>query len=74
MQVIIFSQGESNRVSVVTPAPEFSNQIEAIAVKDVPAGRPWRIVDAESLPPTESRDLWRWTASGPLAIADPPTG
>jgi hypothetical protein len=71
MQVIIFPQ-DDNKVSVVIPAPEYSDQIEAIAAKDVPIGSPWRIINDEDLPPRESRDRWLWTESGPLDIAPEP--
>lgn len=40
MQVIIFPQ-ESGGVSVITPAPEFVDQIEAVAQKDVPYQQVW---------------------------------
>lgn len=69
MQVIIYPQ-ENGGVSVVMPAPEYADQIEAIAQKDVPEGTPWRIVDAEELPSTEFRDKWQWTESGPLTVAE----
>ncbi len=68
MQVIIFPQ-DDNRVSVIYPASEYEDQIEAVAAKDVPAGKPWRIVDAGDLPSRDSRDRWRWTDNGPLEIA-----
>jgi hypothetical protein len=71
MQVIIFPQGD-NKVSVVIPAPEFADQIEAVAHKDVPEGKPWRIVDDSELPSRDSRDRWRWTESGPLDVAPEP--
>jgi hypothetical protein len=69
MQVIIFPQ-DDNKVSVITPAPEYADQIEAVAAKDVPAGKAHRIIDAADLPSRDSRDLWRWTDSGPLEIAE----
>jgi hypothetical protein len=69
MQVIIFPQ-DDNKVSVVIPAPEFANQLEAIAAKDVPAGKPWRIVDNSELPSRDSRDRWIWTESGPLGVSE----
>jgi hypothetical protein len=71
MQVIIFPQ-DDNRVSVVTPAPEFADQIEAVAQKDVPAGKPWRIVDNSELPSRDSRDRWLWTEADPLDVAPEP--
>ncbi len=67
MQVIIFPQ-DDNKVSVVIPAPEFADQIEAVAQKDVPAGKPFRIVDNSELPSRDSRDRWLWTESGSLLV------
>jgi hypothetical protein len=71
MQIIIFPQ-DDNKVSVVVPAPEFADQIEAVAQKDVPAGKLWRIIDDSELPSRDSRDRWLWTESGPLAVAPEP--
>ena len=69
MQVIIFPQ-DNGGVSVIYPAPEYADQIEAVAAKDVPAGKAHRIIDASALPSRDSRDNWRWTDSGPLTIAE----
>jgi hypothetical protein len=71
MQVIIFPQ-DDNKVFVVVPAPEFADQIEAVAQKDVPAGKPFRIVDNSELPSRDSRDRWLWAESGPLNVAPEP--
>jgi hypothetical protein len=71
MQVIIFPQ-DNGGVAVIIPAPEFADQIESVAQKDVPAGNPWRIVDDSELPSRDSRDRWLWTESGPLDIAPEP--
>lgn len=68
MEVIIFPQ-DDNKVSVVIPAPEFADQIEAVAQKDVPEGKPWRIVDDSELPSRDSRDRWLWTDAGALGVA-----
>jgi hypothetical protein len=70
MQVIIFPN-ENGGVAVIVPAPEFADQIEAVAAKDVPAGKPWRIVDVDDLPPSESRNEWQWTSTGPLTVGAP---
>lgn len=67
MQVIIFPN-ENGGVAVMYPALEYADQIETIAVKDVPAGKPWRIVDESELPDRNTRDRWEWTASGPLTV------
>ena len=59
-------------VAVIIPAPEFEDQIEVVAAKDVPAGKSWRIIDASELPSRDVRDQWRWTDSGPLAVDSSP--
>ena len=71
MQVIIFPN-DNGGVAVIIPAPEFADQIEAVANKDVPAGKPWRIVDDSNLPSRDSRDRWLWTSDGPLDVAPEP--
>ena len=51
MNRIIFKQ-ENGTVAVIIPTPEALEQhgIMAIAIKDVPAGKPFKIVDAADLP------------------------
>jgi hypothetical protein len=71
MQVIIFPN-DNGGVAVIILAPEFADQIEAVAAKDVPAGKPWRIVDDSELPSRDSRDRWLWTETGPLDVAPEP--
>jgi hypothetical protein len=71
MQVIIFPQ-DDNRVSVIIPAPEYADQIEAVAHKDVPEGKPFRIINDSELPSRDSRNRWLWTSSGALGIAPEP--
>lgn len=68
MQVIVFPHNDG--VAVIVPAPELADQIEAVARKDVPEGAPWRIMAIDELPSYDTRDQWRWTESGPLAIAE----
>jgi hypothetical protein len=71
MQVIIFPN-DNGGAAVIIPAPEFADQIEAVAQKDVPAGKPWRIVDDSELPSRDTRDRWLWTENGPLDVAPEP--
>lgn len=68
MQIIAFQRPDGG-VSVVVPAAEFSDQLTAVAQKDVPEGCPWRIIDDSELPAREVRNLWRWTDTGPLSVA-----
>ena len=51
MQVIIFNQ-DNGMPAVVMPTEEALQQhgIMAIAIKDVPAGKPFKILDASDLP------------------------
>ena len=51
MQVIIFNQ-DNGIPAVVMPTEEALQQhgIMAIAIKDVPAGKPFKIVDSSELP------------------------
>ena len=59
-QVIIYKQ-DNGVVAVIIPTQEALEQygIEAIAIKDVPAGKPFKIVDAADIPSDRSeRDAW----------------
>ena len=60
MNRIIFKTDEGG-VAVIIPAPECLTQhtILEIAIKDVPAGKPFKIVDAADIPSDRSeRDAW----------------
>lgn len=52
---IIYPNDEGG-VSILTPAPECELTIEELAAKDVPAGKPFQIVNVEDIP---SDRLWR---------------
>jgi hypothetical protein len=59
-QVIIYKQ-DNGVVAVIIPTPEAIEQygIEAIAAKDVPAGKPFKIIDAADIPSDRSeRNAW----------------
>ena len=60
MNRIIYNQ-DNGVVAVIIPTPEALAQhgIQAIAIKDVPAGKPFKIVDAADIPEDRSqRDAW----------------
>jgi hypothetical protein len=60
MNRIIYKTDEGG-VAVIIPTPEALEQhgIQAIAIKDVPAGKPYKIVDASEVPSDRSqRDAW----------------
>jgi hypothetical protein len=60
MNRIIYKTDEGG-VAVIIPTPEALEQhgIQAIAIKDVPAGKPFKIIDASEVPSDRSqRDAW----------------
>ena len=60
MKRIIFKNDQGG-VSVIIPTQEALDAygLEAIAIKDVPAGKPFKIVDAADIPSDRSeRDAW----------------
>lgn len=61
MNRIIYKTDEGG-VAVIIPSPESLEQygIEAIALKDVPAGKPFKIVDATTIPSDRTfRAAWQ---------------
>jgi hypothetical protein len=60
MQVVIYKQ-DNGVVAIIRPTEEALNLygIEAIAAKDVPAGKPYKIMDASEIPSDRSqRNAW----------------
>jgi hypothetical protein len=57
-QVIIYKQ-DNGAVAVVMPTQEAldAHGIMAVAIKDVPEGKPFKIVDASELP-NEPQETW----------------
>lgn len=52
---------DNGQVAVVVPSPECLQEhtIEEIAAKDVPAGKPYKIVDVSDIPTDRTfRDAW----------------
>lgn len=58
-KVLIF-KNDVGGVSVIHPASEALDiyGIESIALKDVPSGKPFKIIDASELPSRELRNQW----------------
>lgn len=57
----IIYQDDDGGVAVVVPSPEAVAQygVEAIALKDVPAGKPFKIVDVADVPKDRTfREAW----------------
>jgi hypothetical protein len=57
-QRIIYSNDDGS-VSVIIPAPDCGLTIEQIALKDVPFGKPFKIIDVSDLPADRTqRNAW----------------
>lgn len=57
---IIYPTDEGG-VAVIVPAAECGLSIEEIAAKDVPAGKPYKIVDVADIPEDRTfRDAWEY--------------
>jgi hypothetical protein len=66
-QVIIYKQ-DNGVVAVIVPTQKAIDQygIQAIAIKDVPAGKPFKIVDAADIPEDRTfRNAWTADLSNP---------
>jgi hypothetical protein len=64
MNRIIYPNDEGG-VSIIVPAPEAleTMTIEEIAAKDVPAGKPFKIVDVSEIPSDRTfRNAWEYSA------------
>ena len=59
----ILYQTEEGGVAVVVPTDNCGLTVEEIAAKDVPAGRPWKIVDVSEVPSDRTfRNAWEYQA------------
>ena len=57
-QRIIYTNDDGS-VSVIVPAPECGLTVEQIALKDVPFGKPFKIIDVSDLPADRTqRNAW----------------
>jgi len=58
----IIYPNDDGGVSIVIPAPECGLTIEEIAAKDVPAGKPYKIVDVADIPTDRTfRNAWEYS-------------
>lgn len=57
----IIYPNDDGGVSIIIPAPDCGLTIEQIAAKDVPAGKPFKIVDVADIPTDRTfRDAWEY--------------
>ena len=55
----IIYKNDNGGVSVIIPSPNVSLTVKQIADKDVPKGKPYKIVDVSEIPTDRTeRDLW----------------
>lgn len=62
-QRIIYPNDDGG-VSILIPTPQYleTNTIEELAAKDVPEGKPYKIVDVSDIPSDRTfRDAWEYT-------------
>jgi hypothetical protein len=58
MKLIIYPNDDGG-ICILTPAPECGLSLQEIAVKDVPAGKPYKIIDAADVPADRTfRNAW----------------
>ena len=59
----IIYPADDGGVAVIIPAVECGLTIEQIAAKDVPAGKPYQIVDVADIPTDRTfRGAWTWAS------------
>jgi len=57
----IIYPNDNGGVVILMPAPECGLTIEEIAAKDVPAGKPYKIVDVADIPTDRTfRNAWEY--------------
>lgn len=55
----IIYQNDDGGVSIIIPAPDCGLTVEEIAAKDVPTGKPYKIVDVADIPSDRTyREAW----------------
>lgn len=61
MEKRIIYPNDTGGVCIVIPAPDCGLTIEQIAAKDVPAGKPFKIVNVSEIPSDRTfRDAWEY--------------
>ena len=61
---IIYPKNDGG-VAIIIPSPEYleTHTIEELAAKDVPAGKPFKIINADDIPSDRTfRDAWEYQA------------
>lgn len=65
----IIYENETGGVSILTPIPTEDLTIEDIASKDVPMGKPYKIIDIEDIPTDRTfRNAWEVDMTSPHGV------
>jgi hypothetical protein len=60
MKKIIYPNDEGG-VSIINPSPSWKGTLQELAAKDVPSGKPFKIVDASEIPSDRTfRNAWEY--------------
>jgi hypothetical protein len=63
MKQVIIYPNDNGSVAIVIPTIECNLSIEEIAAKDVPAGKPYKIIDHSELPTDNTFfEAWEYSA------------
>jgi hypothetical protein len=63
MSQFIIYPNDDGGVAVIIPAPDCGLTIQEIAAKDVPNGKPFKIIDRSDLPEDQTfRNAWEYSA------------
>jgi hypothetical protein len=58
---IIYPNDEGG-VTILTPSPNWKGTLEELAIKDVPSGKPYKIVDGSEIPSDRTfRNAWEYS-------------
>ena len=60
-KLIICPNKDDGGVAILVPSPNWSGTMEELAIKDVPAGKPFKIIDASEIPSDRTfRNAWEY--------------
>lgn len=66
MQLVIYPRTIGSGISILTPAPDSELSIGEIAIKDVPSGVPYMIIQSSEVPTDRTfRDAWEADFTNP---------
>lgn len=60
-KLIIYPNKDDGGVAILVPSPNWNGTMEELAIKDVPAGKPFKIIDASEIPSDRTfRNAWEY--------------